>query len=113
MARRNGRGRSDASERERDDLAALFSRPTHDRNAADLHGRFHSDGGTEVGAVRVVAPFGRPELEIYVENGGDFIVPLTAVAAVHASKVILDYTKLEPKLQRAVAHVYDAEEPGK
>ena len=38
---------------------------------------FVSEGGQEIGAVRQVAPFGRPELEIYVENAGDFVVPLT------------------------------------
>ncbi len=73
---------------------------------------FVVDGGQEVGAVRQVAPFGRPELEIYVENSGDFVVPLTAVASVHANKVILDYKKLEPKLQLAIGHSHDAEEPG-
>ena len=31
---------------------------------------FVSDGGEEFGAVRAVAPNGRPELVIYVENGG-------------------------------------------
>ena len=74
---------------------------------------FVSDGGQEIGAVRLVAPSGRPELlEIYVENAGEFIVPLTAVASVHAGKVILDFTKLEPSLQHAVGHAHDAEEPG-
>jgi len=73
---------------------------------------FVSDGGQEVGAVRQVAPFGRPELEIYVENAGDFVVPLTAVASVHDNKVVLDSQKLEAKLRRAVAHAHDAEEPG-
>jgi hypothetical protein len=73
---------------------------------------FVSDGGQEVGSVRQVAPFGRPELEIYVENAGDFVVPLTAVASVHANKVVLDGKKLEPRLQRAVGHAHDAEEPG-
>src|SRR3989442_2927920 len=34
---------------------------------------FVSDGGEEFGAVREVSPNGRPELVIYVENGGDFI----------------------------------------
>jgi hypothetical protein len=73
---------------------------------------FVSDGGEEVGAVRQVAPFGRPELEIYVENAGDFVVPLTAVTSVHAHKVILDPKKLEPRLRRAVGHAHDGEEPG-
>jgi hypothetical protein len=43
---------------------------------------FVSDGGEECGAVRQVAPQGRPELVIYVENAGDFVVPLDAVEAV-------------------------------
>jgi hypothetical protein len=71
---------------------------------------FVSDGGQEIGAVRQVAPFGRPELEIYVENAGDFVVPLTAVVSVHASKVILDAKKLEEKLRRAIGHAHDAED---
>jgi hypothetical protein len=72
---------------------------------------FVSDGGQEIGAVRLVAPSGRPELEIYVENAGEFIVPLTAVASVHANKVVLDFKKLDANLQRAVGHAHDAEEP--
>jgi hypothetical protein len=71
---------------------------------------FVSEGGQEIGAVRQVAPFGRPELEIYVENAGDFVVPLTAVVSVHASKVILDDKKLETKLQKAIRHAHDAED---
>jgi hypothetical protein len=50
---------------------------------------FVSDGSEEFGAVREVAPDGRPELVIYVENAGDFVVPLSAVEAVHSQKVIL------------------------
>ena len=73
---------------------------------------FASDGGQEIGAVRGVAPFGRPELLIYVENAGEFVVPLSAVVAVHDKKVILECAKLEPKLQRAIGHAHDAEEPG-
>jgi hypothetical protein len=45
---------------------------------------FVSDGGEEFGAVRAVAPHGRPELVIYVENAGDFTVPLDAVESVHS-----------------------------
>jgi hypothetical protein len=71
---------------------------------------FVSEGGQEIGAVRQVAPFDRPELEIYVENAGDFVVPLTAVVSVHASKVILDDKKLEAKLQHAIRHAHDAED---
>src|ERR1044072_6058144 len=44
---------------------------------------FVSDGGEEVGAVREVSPNGKPEIVVYVENSGDFFVPLSAVEAVH------------------------------
>jgi hypothetical protein len=73
---------------------------------------FLSDGGQEVGAIRQVAPFGRPELLVYVENAGEFIVPLTAVASVHSNKVVLATEKLDASLRRAIGHAHDAEEPG-
>jgi hypothetical protein len=44
---------------------------------------FVSDGGEEFGAVRAVSPNSWPELVIYMENAGDFVVPLSAVEAVH------------------------------
>jgi hypothetical protein len=72
---------------------------------------FVSDGGEEFGAVRAVAPDGRPELVIYVENAGDFVVPLAAVKAVHSQKVILDCDKLERRLRQAISHAHDAEKP--
>jgi hypothetical protein len=75
------------------------------------HQVFVADGGEEVGAVRQVAPDGQPELVIYVENAGDFVVPFTAVKAVHFQKVILDCDKLEPRLRRAIGHAHDSEEP--
>jgi hypothetical protein len=73
---------------------------------------FVSDGEPAFGAVRQVAPHGRPELVIYVENAGDFVVPLSAVEAVHAQKVILNRDKLHRDLQIAIGHAHDAEEPG-
>ena len=36
---------------------------------------------------------------IYVENAGEFVVPLSAVEAVHSQKVILNCGKLERRLQ--------------
>ena len=51
----------------------------HARENAVGFQTFVSDGGEEFGAVRAVAPHGRPELVIYVENAGDFTVPLDAV----------------------------------
>ena len=71
---------------------------------------FASDGGEEFGAVRVVSLNGRPELVIYMENAGDFVVPLSAVEAVHSQKVILNCRKLERRLRQAIGHAHDAEE---
>ena len=72
---------------------------------------FVSDGDEEFGAVRAVSPQGRPELVIYVENAGDFVVPLSAVESVHSQKVILSCAKLERRLRAAIGHAHDAEEP--
>ncbi|MFZ0657198.1 MAG: hypothetical protein WBE78_11990 [Candidatus Binataceae bacterium] len=73
---------------------------------------FVSDGGEEFGAVRAVSPYGRPELVIFVENAGDFTVPLAAVEAVHSEKVVLSCAKLDARLRRAIGHAHDAEKPG-
>lgn len=71
---------------------------------------FVRDGGEECGAVREVAPGGRPVIVVYVENAGDFIVPLTAVRAVHSQKVILDLEQLDAALRAAIGHAHDAEQ---
>jgi hypothetical protein len=73
---------------------------------------FVSDGGEEFGAVRQVVPPGRPALVIYVENAGDFVVPLDAVEAIHSQKVILDCRKLDRRLREAIGHAHEAEVPG-
>jgi len=73
---------------------------------------FVSAGGDAFGAVRQVSPNGRPELVIYVENAGDFVVPLSAVEAVHSQKVILTCGKLDRGLRQAIGHAHDAEKPG-
>jgi hypothetical protein len=72
---------------------------------------FLSDHDKAFGAVRQVAPQGRQEIVIYVENAGDFYVPLDAVEAVHAQKAILARAKLDKKLRQAIAHAHDAEDP--
>jgi len=73
---------------------------------------FVSDGGEEFGAVRAVAPDGRPELVVYVENAGDFTVPFDAVEAVHSEKVIFTCAKLDRRLRQAINHAHDSEKPG-
>jgi hypothetical protein len=72
---------------------------------------FLRDGANAFGAVRKVRPHGRPEITVYVENSGDYAVPLSAVHAVHSGKVIVDPAKLDHKLRRAIGHAHDAEDP--
>jgi hypothetical protein len=73
---------------------------------------FLSDGGEEFGAVRAVAPAGRAEVVIYVENAGEFTVPIEAVESVHSGKVIFNCSKLDVQLRRAIGHAHDSEKPG-
>jgi hypothetical protein len=70
---------------------------------------FTADGGEEVGAVRELTPAG---VVVYVENAGDFEVPLAAISAVHAQKVILNCAALEAALRSAIGHAHDDEVPG-
>ena len=69
---------------------------------------FVSDGGEEFGAIRAISPDG---LVVYVENAGEFRVPLDAVKEVHSQKVIFDCSKLDRRLRRAIGHAHDAEVP--
>lgn len=70
---------------------------------------YASDGGEEFGAIREVSPHG---LVVYVENAGEFRVPLDAVAAVHSQKVVFDCRKLGEQLRQAIGHAHDGELPG-
>lgn len=69
------------------------------------------EGGEPFGAVRGAAP-GANAVVVYVENAGDFAVPLDAVQSVHDGKVILDAERLDARLRQAIAHAHDREEPG-
>lgn len=69
---------------------------------------FAADGAGGVGSVREVRP---DELLVYIENAGDFVVPLGDVKAVHSGKVVLDLDRIEPALRSALDHVHDAEDP--
>jgi hypothetical protein len=69
---------------------------------------FVKDGGDEIGAVRDLRG-GRPEILVYVENGGDFTVPVSAIKAVHFQKVIVDPTQLPEDMQVALRRAHDAE----
>jgi hypothetical protein len=70
---------------------------------------FVADGGEEFGAVREISRDGRT-LTVYVENAGDFFVPVDAVLAVHSQKVIFDRDKLDDRLRDAIGHAHDAED---
>lgn len=71
---------------------------------------FLSDGDEGIGSVREVR-HGLPELVIYIENAGDFVVPVSAVSAVHSGKVILAWDRLDLRLRNAIAHARDSEDP--
>jgi hypothetical protein len=70
---------------------------------------FVSDGPEEFGAVREISRDGH-NLTIYVENAGDFVVPVSAVVSVQSEKVTFDCKKLDPKLRSAIGHAHEREE---
>jgi hypothetical protein len=69
---------------------------------------FLTEGGHAFGAVRQVR---KNELVIYVENAGDFEVPVAAVKDAGAGKVVLDASQLDPKLRAAIARAHSGEDP--
>ena len=73
---------------------------------------FARDGEEEFGAVRDVCPGGRDELLVYVENGGDYCIPLDVIVDVHDQKVIVDLELLPTPLRGTIARAHDAEIPG-
>jgi hypothetical protein len=69
---------------------------------------FTHDGEHQFGAVRQVRSH---EIVIYVENAGDFTVPMSAVQDAHSEKVILDSGKLDAKLKEAIRRAHTGEDP--
>lgn len=69
---------------------------------------FVSGSTTAIGAIRGVAG---TAITIYVENSGDFRVPIAAVTSVHDGKVMLDTSLLEKPFLAAVGHGHDREVP--
>jgi hypothetical protein len=65
-----------------------------------------SDREQKFGAVRAITP---EELTVYVENSGDFKVPMDAVVKVGFGKVTLDLNKLDATMREAIGHAHDAE----
>jgi len=69
---------------------------------------FVHDGDKQIGAVRHVS---HNEIRVYVENAGDFAVPLSAVKEVTDDKVVLDGSKLAADLRKAISHAHSGEDP--
>jgi hypothetical protein len=69
---------------------------------------FVDDSPEEFGAVRDVSPDGKT-VTVYVENAGDFVVPVGAAVSVQSEKVTFACRQLEPKLRRAIGHAHDRE----
>lgn len=69
---------------------------------------FLTGGGKSFGAVRQVR---KAELVVYIENAGDFEIPLSAVQDAEAEKVMLDYALLTPKLRDAIRRAHSGEDP--
>jgi hypothetical protein len=72
---------------------------------------YATEGGEVFGAVRGYTPHTNT-LVIYIENAGDFEVPVEAVQRVHDDKVIVDVGRLDPRIREAITHAHDREEPG-
>ena len=60
-----------------------------------------------IGSVHDVKP---DSIEIYIENGGDFSIPRSAVREVHFNKVILDGRKLSKEVHDAIGRAHSAED---
>jgi hypothetical protein len=69
---------------------------------------FLHNGEKSFGAVRQVR---KSELVVYIENAGDFEIPLSAVKDAEAEKVILDPALLTPKLREAIRRAHSVEDP--
>jgi hypothetical protein len=71
---------------------------------------FVADGEDGIGSVRRILAH-ESSLVIYIENGGDFVVPLSAVRAVHSGKVILNLDHLASPVLEAIANARKSEYP--
>ena len=69
---------------------------------------FLHDGEKAVGAVRRVHA---QAITVYVENAGDFEVPLTAVMDAHDEKVVLDSSRIDARMKAAIAKEHSVEDP--
>lgn len=71
------------------------------------------DGEQECGVVRSVAPGGRDEIVVVIENAGNFIVPAEAVRKAQEDKVMLDPSRLDQRLRDAIARAHKHRGPAR
>lgn len=69
---------------------------------------FLAEGEEGIGAVTEGVGDG---FMLYVENAGEFRVPMSAVVSVHDKKVLLDRNQLDAALLAAIGHAHDSEDP--
>ncbi|WP_080098462.1 hypothetical protein [Xanthomonas oryzae] len=63
---------------------------------------FLRDGEVGVGAIRDIRNDG-------IENGGDFVLPVSVVRDVHWGKVMLDVDQLPDDVRNALRHSHDSD----
>nr|WP_074551485.1 hypothetical protein [Dyella sp. AtDHG13] len=71
---------------------------------------FVADGEDGVGSVRRILADGQT-LVVYIENGGDFEIPMGAVRAVHSGKVVLNLDHLPTPVLEAIGNARKSEYP--
>lgn len=69
---------------------------------------FLAEGEEGIGAIRATFP---DSIVLYIENEGEFVLPLSVVTKVHDGKVVLDAKSLPVALLDAVGHAHDREDP--
>jgi hypothetical protein len=71
---------------------------------------FVVDGEDGIGSVRRVLSGGDAYV-IYIENGGDFEIPASAIRSVHSGKVILNLDRLASPVLEAIGNARKSEYP--
>jgi hypothetical protein len=69
---------------------------------------FIAEGEEGIGAVRAVHS---DKFVLFVENAGEFDIPGVAIARIHDRKVMINPSKLSPRLLEAIGHAHDSEDP--
>ena len=71
---------------------------------------FLADGADAFGAVRDIAPDGKPVLLVNIEGAGDVRIPLDAIVKVVSGRVVVSWDRLDEQVQEAIRHTLDQED---